>query len=146
MTARMRQTLDQAGKAGPAGLRRVHDNRPGQPPWPAHPATLTALARHGHLEHHRLRNRRGYPVDVWAITPEGLLALEPKRRVRTDRPLYLQRRVWHGGDYTRNRADAIDRLEVVPPGEIDPGWGRAARVRHADAQDRRERARRLKAA
>lgn len=146
MTGCMRHALEQARRAGPTGLRRVHDDKPGRPAWPAHPATLAALVRRGHLEHRRVRNRRTWWVDVWTITDTGREALAPSMRTRPDRPLYLQRRVWHGGDYTRNRSDAIDELEVVPSAEIDPSWGRDARVRHANAQDRRARARRLKAA
>lgn len=89
LTNNMRATLKLA-KRGP--LRRIHNpNHPGPPAWPANHATLAALVRHHLLERQQIKNKRGYNVNLWTITPAGRQALEPAERFREARPLYLAR-------------------------------------------------------
>ena len=138
LTARMRETLQHAAKQD---LRRVHDDKPGKPPWPAPPATLYALVRHELLEHARVRNRKGWHVDLWTITDTGRQALIPRELVIPDRPVYLNRWVSSGGDYTHNRHRASDDLEVI---FYLPQWDRAATLRLAGAAHLQTRARRIR--
>lgn len=138
LTTPMRDALKQARP--PHGLRRVHVPGPGAPPWPAHPSTLAALLRHGLVEHDVDRDRRGYMRETWTTNDAGREALDPPPRHRSDRPRYLQRDVWRGGDYTTDPNRRIDELEVaIAPAHIV----RAGRVRHADAQDRKSAANKL---
>jgi hypothetical protein len=116
-------------------LRRTHDTAHGKPPWPAHPATLAALVRHGFLVRTEKRNRRAHRVEEWAITDTGREALNPPPRHRPDRPLYMARcgaiqyRVLPNGrwavagggseDYTTDPRKSIDvdrgtAVEVMP--------------------------------
>lgn len=151
LTPAMHKALDHARRAGPTGLRRVHDNKPGRPEWPAHPATLTALLRRGHIEHRRLKNRNDWPVDQWTITDTGRLALNPPTRPKPDRPRFLQSEVWRGGDTTNEPSRSIDyepglgAVEYVDPAQLDPSHTRLTRTRHEGAQDATTRARELRA-
>ena len=108
LTALMRTALQDAARHN-EGLRRTFDDKPGRPSWPAAPATLHALTRRGLLETKELRNRRGYRIQAWFITPEGRKALEPVLVVRRDVPLYLA----PGGGYTTNPKRSID--QDLPP-------------------------------
>jgi hypothetical protein len=138
LTKPMRRTLKEA-KA--QGLRRIHQPTPGQPPWPAHPATLHALTRHGLLEQQRKRNRHGWHVDEWRITDAGKAALKPRERRVADTPVFLARASKWGGDYTTDPSRRVDELEVI---DVElPGWVAAARGRHVGAVDRRGLAWRL---
>jgi hypothetical protein len=75
LTPAMRDAL-RAARSQP--LRRVHDDKPGRPVWPAHPATLRALT-----DEHRGRclrrterlSRQGHVVEEWWITDLGLESL-----------------------------------------------------------------------
>ena len=143
LTPRMRAALEAAAR--PGGLRRHHKPGPGRPPWPAHPATLRALERRGLIEQEDGVNARCERVQTWRATEQGReLLAELARPVRLrHRPVWISRPSRGSGDYTTIPSRAIDPLETVDAPEH---MIRAARVRHADAQDRRARARRLKAA
>lgn len=168
LSTAMRAALT-AAQRGP--LRRPHAYLDAPAPWPAHPSTLQALERHGLLERHDLRNRHGHPVTTWTITPAGRSALEPREITRRPAPLYLARGSvrYHvlpngkwgvvkdedatgSGDYTADPARSVDRdpklgaLPTVNPDDLDPTWARHAEERRAAAQDRRDRARRTRAA
>src|SRR4051812_28357236 len=80
---------DALRRAQHAPLRRVHLPGPGRPPWPAAPATLRALIRHCLVEQGATRNRDGWPVDTWAITEAGRMALHPPPRQRAQRARFL---------------------------------------------------------
>lgn len=131
----------------PEGMRRVHHAGPGKPPWPAHPNTIRALTRHGLATHSQAINRRGLTVDIWRITPAGQQTLDPPPIVRPDTPQLLN----VPGGSTRLHLAGDTWLDVRIP-EPEPmnappdRWVRRGRVLHADAQDRRERAKRAKAA
>lgn len=87
LTKPMRDALRRA-RSQP--LRRVFDDRPGRPPWPAHPCTLVALRDRGLLTIGRRLSRQGFPIIEWSITDDGLQALEAKTIItRRLRPLYL---------------------------------------------------------
>ena len=139
LTPAMRETLQRAKTEN--GLRRVHDNAPGRPAWPAHHNTIRALIDRGHLTHKRRRSRQGHPTDEWLITQNGLDALEPTIVTRTRRPLYIAEG-WP--DYTSDSGrKAKGEPEAVPPGELNPAWKIAALERQADALERRHQARLL---
>lgn len=155
LTALMHQALT---RANTEPLRRIHNPRiPGKPRWPAHPLTLHALEQHGLLARTRITNGRGNPVDLWTITNPGRESLQPVERLLEHRPVFLvDRRLatpdWrdpakhpdeHREDYTRDRTRAIDDLEVIDPDHLSTAWARTSAARHADAQDRRRRARAL---
>jgi DNA-binding PadR family transcriptional regulator len=150
LTAAMRAALKQAKHAP---LRRVHTPGPGQPEWPAHPLTLHALERHALVTRDTLRNRHGHPVTTWTITDSGRAALQPREIIRREPIMYLGRAVpataagtsGHG-EFTTNKAFAVDQLPVVDPATLDDAWTQEAEHRHAAAADRRERARRARAA
>jgi hypothetical protein len=82
----MREALTSALRGS---LRRLHDNAPGRPPWPAHPATLAALVARDLLSHDRRRTRKSWWLDEWTITDAGRDALKPREIKARDRPLYL---------------------------------------------------------
>jgi len=90
ITESMRVVLKEAARRQ-EGLRRLHGDQPGSPPWPAHPSTLAALVRRGLLERASGRTRRGSRIDTWRITEAGRLELNPPAQVMQDRPLYLAR-------------------------------------------------------
>jgi hypothetical protein len=71
-------------------LRRLHDDHPGAPPWPAPSASLRALVRRGLLEHRERRNRHGRRVEEWTVTDAGLEALHPPAKVKRDTPRSLR--------------------------------------------------------
>lgn len=139
LTTPMRNALEQAQHAP---LRRVHNpTTPGKPPWPAHPSTLHALARHDLVTVDQIRNRHGYPTQLWTITDTGRQALQPKETFRQQRPVYLARPTKNSGDYTNDPSRRIDPLPVLD--EASPEWRRRAATRYADAADHRTEARRL---
>jgi hypothetical protein len=146
VTERMREALA-AAQNGP--LRRVHDVEHGQAPWPAHPCSLAALVNQGLLEKPRRRiSRNGHPIDEWFITEAGCEALKPKQVVRREAVRSLRvsggsTRVMQGGVWVDA---AMPEPEPVDPDEVDAGWFGAAAVRHAEARDRREAARRVRRA
>lgn len=99
---------DALRRAAQQPLRRVHKPGPGQPPWPANPSTLSALVRRDLVAHSRIRNRHGWPTDVWTITDAGVTALKPKELWRKDRPIYLSRPSGRRGDYSTDPSQSID--------------------------------------
>jgi hypothetical protein len=109
-----------------APLRRVHLPGPGRPPWPAAPATLRALIRHGLLEQGTARNRDGWPVDTWSITEAGRTALHPPPRERVHRAKFLAHSVTEHGylqpaytdDPSRAMRDDRGAIERVDPAEV----------------------------
>lgn len=109
-----------------APLRRVHLPGPGRPPWPAAPATLRALIRHGLVEQGTVRNRDGWPVDTWAITDAGRSALHPPPRQRVQRARFLATTLTQSGylqpAYTNDPGRALrdegGAIEAEDPGEI----------------------------
>lgn len=130
----MREALEDASRRI-EGLRRTFDDVPGKPSWPYPPATLYALVRHGLLEPRELRNRKGYRIQAWFITPLGRTALEPLLVVKRDIPRYPA----PGGGYTTNPKRSIDHDVVVdmrgrtvlvaveaPKGPPDPSWRESA--------------------
>jgi hypothetical protein len=138
LTGSMRDALTQAHKTE---LRRVHDTSlPGRPPWPAHPATLAALERHGLISRTGIRNRKGYCVDIWSCTEAGRLVLFPPPRFREDKPEWLS---WtgSGSDWTKDPARRADDGERMP--EVSEGWRRRSERARLGAQDRKDVARRL---
>lgn len=146
MTRKMRDVLEQARRQD--GLRRVHNpDTPGRPPWPTGIAwqTLYALTRHQLVDHTTRKNAKGNLIEEWKINDTGRKALEPREVFIERRDRFLQRWVSRGGDYTTERHLAVDDL----PANEEPlhqRWREAAGRRHADAVDRRERARRARAA
>lgn len=109
-----------------APLRRVHLPGPGSPPWPAAPATLRALIRHGLLEQGTTRNRDGWPVDTWTITEAGRTVLHPPPRERVHRAKFLAHSVTEHGylqpaytdDPRRAMRDDRGAIERVDPAEV----------------------------
>jgi DNA-binding PadR family transcriptional regulator len=138
MTPKMRQVLEQA-QASP--LRRVLDDKEGASPWPAKWQTLRALERRGLLSVSRRLSRAGVPLDEWSITEAGRAALRGPMRVAVERPRFLARPTRGSGDYTNNKARAIDHLEVA--GQASLKWRRVAEDKRIGAQDSREAARKL---
>ena len=88
LSENMRTVLREASRKQ-EGLRRLFDDQPGRPPWPAHPSTLAALVRHGLLERSEARTKRGARLDVWRITDSGRMTLNPPPHIIVDKPLYL---------------------------------------------------------
>jgi hypothetical protein len=85
LTPAMRETLQAASQP----LRRVHDNTPGAPPWPARWQTLHALTRRGLLERSETRSRQDHRVEVWTRTEAGRKALLPVPRFREEKTVYM---------------------------------------------------------
>ncbi len=81
LTPHMRTAL-RAARSQP--LRRVHDDTPGKPSWPANPNTIYALWRNGALVGSCRLSRRGRPIEEWHITDLGVEALKPRLVVRRD--------------------------------------------------------------
>jgi hypothetical protein len=90
ITANMHAVLTETRRRQ-EGLRRLFDDVPGKPPWPANPSTLAALVRHGLVERSENRTRRGALVIIWRITDAGREALQPPQIVKPDKPLFLAR-------------------------------------------------------
>jgi hypothetical protein len=142
VTERMREALLEARK-GP--LRRVHDGTEGKPPWPAPAASLAALVKHGLLVRSERKSKNGNRVQEWTLTDAGREALKPKQVVRREAVRSLRvpggsTRMMQGGVWVDA---AMPEPEPVDPDEVDAAWFGAAAVRHAEARDRREAARRL---
>lgn len=138
LTVRMREALQDAARQE---LRRVHDDQPGRPAWPAHPSTLAALVGHGLLERSERKSRQAHRLEVWTITPAGVQVLNPAPRQLEQAARYLSRPSRTTGDYTSNPRRSIDELEAV---DAPLRWvEQSARVRR-EAQDRRERASQLR--
>jgi DNA-binding PadR family transcriptional regulator len=110
LTEHMRTALNLA-TAGQ--LRRVHRPGPGRPAWPAPAITLHALVHRGLLATETLRNRHGYPTDVWTITQAGREALKAPRTTAAERPVYLRRPGKNAGDYTTDPRVRIDDIEII---------------------------------
>lgn len=138
LTKLMRDALEQAARQE---LRRVHDDKPGKPPWPAHPATLAALVGHGLLERSERVSKQSHRLEVWAATDLAVRVLNPAPRQLEQAARYLSRPSRTTGDYTSNPARSIDELEAV---DAPLRWVESSAQRHREAQDRRERARKLR--
>ena len=116
------------------GLRRLHDDRAH---WPAHPATLAALVRHGLLRREQDTTRRGLRVTIWRITDDGVLALNPAPLVQQARPIYLARgsiryrltsdNRWAVVDTTASRDYTSDPRRSIDT-ETHPATGRTTAV------------------
>lgn len=145
MTQRLSQPMrDAIERAIREPLRRVHDDKPGKPPWPAHPNTLRAGVDRGLLAHDRRRNRRGWWFDEWTPTDAGRAVLQPTiTKWRGDRPLYLAQPGPNNGDYTLDRHKAIDDLEAISTTDLNPAWRRAANLDHETAKPAARTARQL---
>lgn len=105
VTDLMREALEDA-RRGP--LRRVHDDQPGQPAWPAHPVSLYALVRRELLAYSERLSGRGYRLQEWTITAAGREVLDPPLRLVQERPVFLARPSANSGDYTNNPNRSID--------------------------------------
>lgn len=138
LTVRMREALQDAARQE---LRRVHDDQPGRPAWPAHPSTLAALVAHGLLERSERKSRQAHRLEVWTITVAGVAVLNPPPQLMRDAPRFLNRFVSHGGDYTTEQRYAIDPLEAV---DAPARFVMAGQRRHREAMDIRDRARRIR--
>lgn len=141
LTNRMRDALE---RAAVQELRRVHDDKPGRPVWPAHPSTLAALIGHGLLERSERRSRQEHRMDVWTITQAGRLVLNPPPRLVRDAPRLMHRAntttlFMQGGVWVQRSIPEPEQVSA-PERLVE-----ASRARHAEAQDRKERARRLAA-
>lgn len=135
LSAPMRQALVEA-RRGP--LRRLHDDQPGKPPWPAPPASLAALVSRGLLETGTMRSRKGWHIDTWTITDAGREAIAPPAaRSRPDHPRFLARPTRSTPDYTTNPSRAIDNLEPVSD-ELLATYAADAEQRRAGDPGRRE--------
>lgn len=161
LTPKMRAALETARKNP---LRRVHAPGPGQPKWPAHPATIRALVRHGLIRHVETTNRDGHRTEVWDCTEDGRKALLPPERYLEDRPAFCARSGtpryrllppskpgalgrWTVDDrdadeetltdrgYTTDPSRASDQLEVP---EVSTRWRVAGEEQRLEAQDRRK--------
>lgn len=164
LTPSMRAALEQAKRHD--GLRRVHNpDTPGKPLWPAHPATIHALVRHGLVDYARTVNAKGHTVDLWRTNEAGDKALRPPERFRDERPLYLANGTvrfhtlpsgrWavseedHDGDYSTDPSRSVDwddqmgALPQIDPDALKYTWRRQSADRHAGAQDRKALARQL---
>jgi len=141
MTTKMRDTLEVVRRGG---LRRVHDDGPGRPPWPAPWQTLYALERRELVVRSRRISRKGWPIDEWAITEAGREALSPRPRTRR---ASVDRLRIAGGSTRSMQAGEWVEVRIPEPERMpdpDPRWALVARERHLDAQDRREQARRIR--
>src|SRR4051812_27809352 len=141
LTGRMLEALTRAKHAP---LRRVHLPGPGRPPWPAAPSTLAALVRHELVVVGTTRNRDGWPVQTWAITAAGRLALDPPPRERVQRAKFLAHTVTEHGylqpAYTddprramRDEAGAIEREDPAAVSFLLPPSALARRTRELAA-------------
>lgn len=145
LTPAMREALTKAKRDD--GLRRTHDGTPGKPAWPAPPATIAALIRHELVTHDQIRNRKAFLVDIWKITDTGREALEPSAGVRRDTVRRLHLRAIGGTRHFMGDGVWEDRRIPEPePMEPDGVWARRSAARHANAVNKRDRARRAKAA
>jgi hypothetical protein len=141
LTAGMRDALQRA-RAGP--LRRTHTTGPGRSPWPAPWQTIHALEARGLLAHTERPNRNGDRLEEWAITDAGRQALDQPPRAR--RAGVSRIRVPGGSTRIMQLGTWIDVGMPEPePMTPAPGWVAAARVRHADVEDRGDHARRIAA-
>jgi DNA-binding PadR family transcriptional regulator len=138
MTSKMREALQDAQRGN---LRRVHDT---EAAWPAAPNTLGALVRHGLLERTETRSLKGRDVTLWSISDAGREALKPPPpKVWEQRAVFMARPSKGTGDYTLDPRRRIDDLEVVDKEALSVVWAQHAEERHSEAEDKRERARRL---
>lgn len=116
LTPQMRAAL-KAARSQP--LRRVHKPGPGQPPWPAHHSTLSALVTgRGFLRRIERRSRNEHLVEEWWITELGLDALTPPSVTRCPRPLLIAEG-WP--DFTRDPSRALRGEPGVLPDD-EPAW------------------------
>lgn len=138
MTPKMKAALEMAAKQE---IRRVWDETPGLPPWPAPASTLAALVRNGYVERTERLSKAGHRIVGWRATDAGRMALKGPVRVAEERPRYLARPGKNRGDYTSDPRHRIDHLEVA--GQASLKWRRIAEAERLDAKDRREVAREL---
>jgi hypothetical protein len=142
VTPAMLEALQSARK-GP--LRRVHDIEHGRPAWPAHPASLRALVRHGLAVSSERLSKAGHRVEEWTITEDGRKALNTPVVVVRERVRSL--RVYGGSTRMMQLGAWVDvwmpEPEPVRPQDVDALWFGAAAERHAIERDRRTAARRV---
>lgn len=145
LTPNMREALTKAKRDD--GLRRVHDNTPGKPHWPAHPSTLRALQDRELLQHDEIRNRKAFRVEIWKITDKGREALDPKAKIRPDTIRRLHLRAIGGTRHFMAEGVWEDR-RIPEPEPMEPAseWAKRSAARHANAVNRKERARKSRAA
>lgn len=144
MTALARDALEQIRRQP---LRRVHTPGPGKPPWPKHPSTLAALVKRGFVARTEGRNKDAHKADIWTITDEGRTALNPPPRLRVEP---------HHGMGAKGAATSLALVNGVwqhqrfpePEKVLSPGagWVQRGRNLHAEARNRKQRARYAKAA
>lgn len=137
LTPRMRAALTDA-KHRP--LRRVHAPGPGKPAWPAHPASLAALVRHGLLEQGEARDKHANKVTTWTLTDAGRRELEPRHVFIEERDTWMAR-TGSGSDWTKDpgrRMDDAPRMQ-----QASPAWRRRAEAARLGDQDRQSLARHL---
>jgi hypothetical protein len=145
MTSRMLAAL-RAAQNGP--LRRVHDVEHGRAPWPAPPASLAALVRQGLLERSSRVSKKNHRIDEWHVTDAGRETLKPRHVAKRD-PVRCLRvpggstRMMQLGTWVQVRSP---EPEPVDADDVDAAWFGAAAVRHAEARDRRDAARRVRRA
>ena len=140
LTAKMHDALEQAARQE---LRRVHDDKPGQPAWPSHPSTLAALVGHELLERSSRTSKQGHRMDIWTITELGVRVLNPPPRLVRDSPRLMHRAYattlfMQGGVWVQRSMPEPEQV-TAPEGFVEAG-----RARHREAQDRRERARKIR--
>lgn len=159
----MRDVLSEAERRQ-EGLRRLFDD---QARWPANPATLNALVRHGLLARETSHTRRGVKVTIWRITDIGREALNPPEIIRADQPIYMARgsvrfrllpdNRWavadseNSSDYTSDPSRSIDTVKhpttgkttalevLVGPTSIE-SYTRQARKRERERREQNGRA------
>lgn len=145
LTPLMRAALQQALRSN-GELRRVHDDREGSPPWPAHPASLAALVRHGLMEESERRSNKGHRMQLWQITDAGREALDPPKKAQRDvfRPMggNTTSRVMVGGVWQDISMPEPEKDDVRRE-DLHHRHAESAQQRWNDAQDARRRASRL---
>lgn len=134
LTELMRKALERA--LAHDGLRRVHDDQPGAPPWPAPAASLNACVRRGLLCRTTVVNADGLTIDKWTITDDGRDALNPAATVRPD-SFWSMRALGRAGTRTMVRGVWVEqsvpepeRAEKIPARVQRPITARA-RLVHA---------------
>ena len=146
LTALMREALEHAHRHGE--IRRVHDDTPGQPPWPFPAASLAALTRRDLLASSKRRSKRGHQMDVWKITDAGREEFKARARPVKDAVHGMNAkgaaasRVMVGGVWTDVRFPEPEKIDAD---RLDPKHAEDARARHLDVVDPRDKARLLKA-
>lgn len=141
LTQHMRQALQDAAKHA---LRRVHDDQPGKPLWPAPSGSLRALELRGYIERTETTSRNDHRVEIWSITELGKAALTTHWAAEQ-----ADQYVAVGGGYTTDHSRAVDRdpqmgaLPRLDADRLSVRWKRLSAEEFMAAKDRREVARRL---